>query len=500
MVDQNDRPRDPAWYRDRWQELTALFPDASPDEVIGQVRAVRELQTSVDAHSPAELADAVDALRERVETLEQQRATLRDAGFDRPEVVLQAIDSMQAQLDELYGEKEAAERTDASALLQGEGDTFDQLQALLAREEKLQRELGVSDPGQVVEMVEGLTDQLEDLYADREGPGAPAPPPNGDASAAEQVLEEEIGLSDPEAVAAMLNDLTDQLDALYDGRERLAELDLSGPDDAVVMVESMQEQLEALYEKQVRLSAHGIDGIDQALSVIESMEAQLNELYGERRSAAGTDDASGPAPAQREELEQERATLAREKGRLRRKRDRLRAQLEKLEAALDDDAPAANGAPLRDGPPPAHDADESDAAAPSPPLSDDVSLLPEDTLSRLADLDAEALNALPVGVFCVDDRGVVQRANDGALRWPDLTAEAPDALAGTPFFDDLAPAANTDLFRGRFEDGVEAGSMDETFFYTYVGTQSPPTNLTVHLYSSPDQSGHWIVFQVPDRW
>jgi photoactive yellow protein len=385
-----------------------------------ETEALRALQDRLDADTPDQLVDTVESLRERAAAAEERRSVLREAGFDRPEVALQAIRSMKQQLDELYTEKEATERTDAPGALRSDGDTFDQLQALLAREEKLQRELGVSNPDEVVEMVEGLTDQLEELYVDRDAEEDADPVFAPAAPSTERTLETELGVSDPETVAVMLEDLTDQLDALYEDRVRLAEMDLEGADDAVTMLRSMQRQLESLYESQKQLSAHGIDNIDHALSAIESMEAQLSDLY-EARS----------------------------------------------EGALPDTGP-----------------------------TDEGPLLSENTRRQLAGMTPEALNDLPVGLFRVDDRGVVQWANERALRWPDLTAEAPDALEGASFFRDVAPAAASALFQGRFEEGVEAGSMDESFVYTYVGNQSTATNLRVHLYSGPDQSAHWIVFRI----
>ena len=356
-ADQHDPPREPAWYRDRWRELMDLLSASTPEEVLDQAR------------------------------------TLRNAGFDRPEVALRAIDSMEAQLDELYSEKEATERSDEAGLPQN-GDTFDQLQALLAREEKLRRELGVADPGDVIEMVEGLTEQLNDLYAGRDAEQAPdstVSPPSEAPDETERLLEAELGTSDPEAVVEMMEDLT--------------------------------EQLQVLYENQEQLSAHGIDGIDHALSIIESMEAQLEDVYETREQAR-------------------------------------------------------------------------DAAA-SPP--DDAPPLSEEMRARLRDMDPDALDALSVGLFRVDDHGRVEWANEQALRWPDVEAETPDALVGTHFFEDVAPAASNALFRGRFAEGVEAGTMDEHFFYTYVGAQSTVTNLTVHLYSPPDRPAHWIGFRILDR-
>lgn len=465
MADQTDFSRDPAWYRDRWKELMDLLPASTPDEVVDRVRALHveqleadaealaeqgmdpettrarlerlfdrlrtlrrenevleDLQDLLDVAPPDQLVDTVESLRERADIAEKQQSVLREAGFDRPEVAIQAIESMKQQLDELYTEKEATERTDAQEALRSDGDTFDQLQALLAREEKLQRELGVSNPDEVVEMVEGLTDQLEELYIDRDveqDPDASFAPAAPDT---ERTLEAELGVSDPETVAVMLEDLTDQLDTLYEDRGRLAEMDLEGPDDAVAMLKSMQRQLESLYESQKQLSDRGIDNIDQALSAIESMEAQLSELY---------------------------------------------------EARSEEAAPAVSPEPTGEDP-----------------------LLSADTRQRLSDMDVEALNDLPVGLFRLDDHGIVQWANEQALRWPDVTADAPGALAGAHFFRDVAPAAASAPFQGRFVEGIEAGKMDESFVYTYVGAQSTVTNLRIHLYSGPDQSAHWIVFQV----
>jgi len=368
MADQNDLPRDPAWYRDRWRELMDLLSASTPDEVLDRARS----------------------LRERAETYEEQHAPLREAGFDRPEVALRALDSMEEQLNELYSEKEATERSD-DALRPRNGDTFDQLQALLAREEKLRRELGVADPGNVIEMVEGLTEQLEDLYRERDADQRPGPIGSGVSDETERVLKAELGTSDPEAVVEMMEDLT--------------------------------EQLNVLYENQEQLSAHGIDGIDHALSVIESMEAQLEDLYAAREQDPDID--------------------------------------------------------------------------PDPP--DDSPLLSEELRSRLPDADPATLDALSVGLFRVDADGIVEWVNEQALRWPDVTADAPNALVNAHFFEDVAPAAANALFRGRFAAGVEAGAMDEHFFYTYVGSRSAVTNLMVHLYSPPDHPTHWIGFRVLDR-
>jgi len=490
--------RDPAWYRDQWEKLMNM----------------------VGADSPADALSSVVHLRDRVDQLEQQASVLEEAGFDRPELALHAIESMEQQLDELYNEKEVTEQSDSEADLRDDADTFDQLQALLAREEKLQRELGVSNPDAVVEMVEGLTDQLEDLYIDRDESTeadsifSPAPPDSGDGAspppetdAAESgnaldLLERELGVSDPEAVVAMMDDLTNQLEELYTGRERLAELNLNGADDAIAMVRSMQQQLEVLYERQEEMSRHGIDGIDHALSMIESMEAQLTELYDEPPPSPDHEQPDyEEASARLEQLEEKLESLTEEKDRLRQKRDRLQQRFDDLEEQLGTGDPDAISSLVRSMELQLEEVYEKTEHTPyQTHTSDDAPLLDADTLARLSEMDDARLDALPVGLFCLDADGVVQRANEQALGWPDVTADAPDAFEGTRFFDDVAPGTNNALFRGQFDDGVAAGALDEQFFYTYVGKRAPLTNLVVRLYGAPDQSDYWIVFQVLDHY
>jgi len=436
MAQQKNPPRDPAWYRDRWQELMDLLSASTPEEVLEQARSLRE------------------------------------AGFDRPEFAVQAIDSMEKQLDELYTEKEATERAEDE--VPQNADTFDQLQTLLAREEKLRRELGVADPADVVEMVEGLTEQLEDLYLDRDADEQAAPNgllPSESADETERVLESALGTSDPEAVVAMMEDLTRQLDALYENQEQL--------------------------------SAHGIDGIEQALSVIENMEAQLTELYKERHQAAEENGIPNleEATARLDDLEQQLSALRDEKERLRERRDQLQDRFHELEAELGTGDPDAITELVQSMEAQLEELYEvRDQSRDAPPDPSDVSaLLSEETRAHLPDMESDALEALSVGLFRVDAQGLVEWANERALRWPDVEADAPKALVDTHFFDDVAPAAANALFRGRFADGVEAGAVDEQFFYTYVGARSAVTNLTVHLYSSSDHPAYWIAFRILDR-
>jgi len=254
--------------------------------------AANVITESIDEEAKVIFGTVVD------ESLEEGRlkVTVIATGFDQPEHAVQALASMKAQLNELYGEKEAVEHSATDADFDVNGDTFDQLQALMAREEKLQRELGVSSPDAVVKIVEGLTDQLEDLYQERD---ADSSTESFFALASEEPsplekFEEELGTSDPDAILEMVEGLSEQLTELYEGQEQLAAVNVNGAQNAAEMVKSMQHQLESLYERQETLSERGIDGMGEAITMIESMEAQLNALYDDRYrlAEAGVDSGS----------------------------------------------------------------------------------------------------------------------------------------------------------------------------------------------------------------
>lgn len=444
---------DVAWYRDRWGEVMDLLSVSDPEAVVPRLR--------------------------------RQQDALSDARFDRVADVLRAVDSMEQQLDELYREKSATEQsgTGASAL---EGDTFEQLQALLARKEKMQRELGVSSADAVVEMVEGLRDQLEDLYAERDAERPPSPPENG----AMQKLEDELGVSSPEDIIAMVDDLTRQLDELYAARERLTAVNLSSVENAVAMVQSMQRQLEVLYERQERLSEHGVDGVDHALSLIESMESQLAALYEEREGAAP----AGPSSTDRDALLERLDHLESKKEALHQKHEALQEKVDALGAQTGLDDPDAIATLIRSMESQLREMYQERQDA-QPSFAEEAPLLGPDTLDRLPHMSDDALDDLPVGAFCLDDDGRVQRANAAARDWPGVSAEQAGALQGARFFDDVAPGTDNSLFRGRFEEGTRRGTLDTQFLYTYVGDRTAPTNLVVRLYRGPGAPTCWVLFR-----
>lgn len=602
MTDPQDASRDIEWYRSRWDTLCMVLDLDDPEAVVPRVRELqldmlqdaadadeggdtrrdaqrsgakdsvsderrevidhlyerlqvlresnahlKSIQDMLEVDGPEAAEVAVETLRERVDHLKQQQEALNDAGFTAEQAV-RMISTMEAQLDALYREKNF---TEAASLEEG-GDTFEQLQALLAREERLKRELGVSSIDQVIEMVEGMSEQLNVLYEEIETTAeastpnghalslngtAPDGAPSGDTAPRPlDTLYDALGVRSPDDVIAMVNSLTRQLEDLYEARETLAQANAADEESIVAMVNNMQHQLESLYESQERMSQKGVQDVDQALSMIDNMEAQLSMLYEERETEPRPD--LDDMRRRLQEKTSELKTLKEEKSRLIQERDALRAAAHDdapPPSSTDSDAPAADEertaatgqTPDAEGgsrPSSAthlrtleqnfgdkdperiaaliHSMDEQMEAqstaelrkAASRLLQHTDTLLDEDVLAGLEDMTAQELDALDVGAFCLNDTGRILSANAAALRFPGCTARTPEALEGSNFFFDLATSTTNALFRGRFMKGVRNGSLDVQFPYTFIRPQAAPVNLVVRLHRKPTEEANWILF------
>ena len=103
-------------------------------------------------------------------------------------------------------------------------------------------------------------------------------------------------------------------------------------------------------------------------------------------------------------------------------------------------------------------------------------------------LDEAALNALDFGVIRVDDAGEIQFYNRYES---ELAGVDPEDAEGKNFFTQVAPCTNNRLFFGRFKDGVENGSMDASFPYTFT-YKLRPMLVDIRLHRGPDGS-NWIL-------
>jgi photoactive yellow protein len=466
---------------------------------------------------PEEVPEVLDEVLERLNALEDQHDRLVDAGIAGASEALSMIESMEEQLRELYQEKESTIRAQEKEGDFADEDTFDQLQRLMAREERLQRELGVTSSEEVIEMVRGLASQLDELYADRDVEQPVPPVSAGDGSQPlserEQKLQRELGVSDPSDVIAMVNGLVRQLEELYEARERLAQVNLEDAESVINMISSMEEQLEALYADQERMSEQGIDSIDQAISMIESMEAQLGTLYEERHAAGEAADTAGVAADQMAQVEEKLEELAAEKKALQEQRDALASGsatdtlqrelgvsdpehvvqlVQSMEQQLQDLYAD------REQPGTEHSSDHSgeNSGEHSTETRDDVPhVLDPEEIGRLASYTDAERNDFDAGILRVDDEGRVQSANDAAAQTlPGVAGSTGDAMVDRNFFFSIAPGTSNSLFRGRFKSGIADDDLDVRFAYTIIHPTEPRTNLAVHLYrTGPNEN--WILFR-----
>ncbi len=560
-----------------------------------------------------ELSNLVRGMHERMSLMEDKMGVLLDVGIDDPADALAMIESMEAQLVDLYGRREEdvaaeedvraraqvlgllgiASRDEAEALVQTVRQMATQLADLRSEREAVAEEVGVDGADDLVELIRSMEAQLADLYEERERAQQETPtggadglaPWNGQTRHIQTILGVET-VGDAEAMAETVRAMHEQLQHLRRQQQRLLEAGLDSPADAVAMIESMEnqlvelyrdreeeatrpgrptitlpggdtyDQLEQLYDQRERLmDALGVADPDDLIDMVNALASQLDALYAERaeagraeaaRAADAGPAATGPAaplrvPADADadadtdadtdatatmlaSMEEQLRALYQEKQHLmdlgfddaddaaRRlaelegqvavltdERDALRARLRTAEARR----PAAGGRSARrdadgarrdgDRPDRAAGGPPSDTYAPGPESDDDgPRVAPPETLHRLDAMAPDELDALPFGVVQTDDQGVVQYASRDGVRLPGFAA-GPDEARGRNFFFDLAPSANNSLFRGRFQRGVEKGQMDTGFLYTFVAPGRAPAVARVQLYRAPDARTTWIL-------
>ena len=262
----------------------AIDPVDSQDVQRVEIRPVNdELQARIEAaagyvsgqSAPDTLGKTMTALQNRIETLKrdneaQRSASRKDsaaqeklaaAGLNDVEDAIDMIESMSSQLSELYAAQEA---TINQAQKTNDGQsTFQQLEALYAEQDKLQRELGVSDADALISMVDTMNAQLNDLYREREQ--------TPDAS---DTQNEEI-------IASM----SEQLSTLYEQIEVLYDKGIEDPEDAVDTIETLEQEAEELSADIERLRAR-----------IREQESTINKLKQSQADGEVPAQPQGPDP------------------------------------------------------------------------------------------------------------------------------------------------------------------------------------------------------------
>lgn len=106
----------------------------------------------------------------------------------------------------------------------------------------------------------------------------------------------------------------------------------------------------------------------------------------------------------------------------------------------------------------------------------------------LAKMSATQIDGLAFGAVQLDSTGRILQYNaaEGAI-----TGRDPKAVIGKNFFTDVAPCTNTPAFKGEFDKGVKAGSLNAMFEYTF-NYQMQPTKVKVHMKKAPVGDSYWV--------
>jgi len=421
LVDLYEEREKNAGARDRLQAI---------DDVLG-------ISTRAEAE---ELANLARSMEQQLDDLYEDKQELEALGLNSVEDAVNMVTSMENQLVELYEDKESVQ--DLESLAAGpEQDTFQQLEALYAEQEKLKRELGVASADEIIEMVEGLSTQLDELYGDR------------DAERTDEVdllLPEDY---DTESLSAGDVEAADEAPSAP-----------SGANDLIIA--SMREQLEALYVEKETLLERGMSDAHEAVDRIDTLQDQIRSLQ-----------------RQMTEYEQRLERLRSETG--------ASSITEVIDTVQSVAAPKET--PDTDAPSPsAGDAQDTERllidAAPQ--------FVDDDTLNRLEEMDTSELDDLDVGAIRLTDDGQIEYVNEAGRMLPGLE-ESSDrtTIHGQNFFLEVAPSTNNNLFYGRFQQGVDRGAMDARFPYTFIKPGQGPSVLQVHLHRKHDRAVNWLLFR-----
>lgn len=419
-----------------------------------------------DAQRVVELTQEMDT---QIATLFEDQEQLRKLGIDSIDEAIRMIQNMNEQLVELYEKVEARAAADAS-LPDAHQDTFQQLEALYARQEKLETELGVSDPEAIIEMVEDMTVQLETLYENRDATLSP------DTASDDGPFPSDADLSEVERLETLIDNMAQQLDVLYQEKETLSEEGFDSADEATTRIINLREEIEALRARGAAAASDETDIDPEAAREWAALKDEFNiEHPGELRALLnGPADATpfpddAPAQADAEGDHEEELAGAHE-------------------ASPSDAEKPAPDAP--DAPAPPEDTQPDPEWHAAPPLAD------AELRAALPTMSPEARNDLDLAAIQIDGDGQVVSLNDAAYALPlfDRLRSKSDAL-NTHFFFDLAPSAATDTFYGRFHAGLDRQHLDARFPHLFSAPTHPPFVALVHLYYDHDTATAWILLR-----
>ena len=117
-----------------------------------------------------------------------------------------------------------------------------------------------------------------------------------------------------------------------------------------------------------------------------------------------------------------------------------------------------------------------------------MSFVDERIVGKLANLSREDADRANYGIVKVDDTGKILMYNHYESQ---LAGVAPSAAEGKNFFTEIAPCTNNRLFFGKFKKGIESGSLDSEFNYTFT-YKMKPTNVKIHMLHDSSSKTNWV--------
>ena len=106
----------------------------------------------------------------------------------------------------------------------------------------------------------------------------------------------------------------------------------------------------------------------------------------------------------------------------------------------------------------------------------------------MASLTAQDIDGLAFGAIQLDAQGRIMQYNAAEGQ---ITGRDPGAVIGKNFFTEVAPCTDTPAFRGAFDAGVKAGTLNAMFEYVF-DYQMRPTKVKVHMKRAILGDSYWV--------
>ena len=106
----------------------------------------------------------------------------------------------------------------------------------------------------------------------------------------------------------------------------------------------------------------------------------------------------------------------------------------------------------------------------------------------IATLSPTEIDLLAFGAIQLDATGKILAFNQTESN---ITGRQKASVLGRNFFNDIAPCCNTLLFRGTFDAGVKAGSLNAIFDYTFDYVMKP-TRVKIHMKNAVADNTYWV--------